>query len=263
MEDAEFNKLKRKLKKQKKKRKKQNKKSAKNKNKNTNNYNNKNTNNNTQKHDNDDITNNEYKEDKNVHVLEIDMGEIFKPVDALNDNELLSNEHEEKQSNPNNDKHTPINDKTNESKSNKNKTKTKNKNKHEKKKKKLSVNRKASRCLSQKHGCHFAENLQCSLRANPDTFCPDHPLGLVDHMFASNDPVVHLQLCPKINSSFCQFYTGKSHITSMAYHKYLDRRKAEDKIAWQAVRKTVGGRFTLDLCKAVRGIPRTNGNEVC
>eukprot|EP01083_Nonionella_stella_P265849 900035_1 len=108
----------------------------------------------------------------------------------------------------------------------------------------------------------FGENLKCCLNANPDKFCCDHPVGLVDHMFASNDPKVHLQLCPSINKTWCQFYTGKSHVTTMAYHKYLDRRKERDKIAWTHARQNVANRFTETLCVALRGMNRTNGNEV-
>ncbi len=144
-----------------------------------------------------------------------------------------------------------------------NQSQNKTKKKRKKKKKKLTVSRKASRCLSQKHAGHFADNLKSCLNANPNIFCADHPVGIIDHMFAGNDKEKHLKLCPQINSKWCHFYTGKHHVTTMARNSYLDRTDDKHNISYQEVRQLTANKFDESLCNALRGLNRTNGNEVC
>eukprot|EP01084_Bolivina_argentea_P290106 498267_1 len=80
-------------------------------------------------------------------------------------------------------------------------------------------------------------------------------------MYASNDPEKHLKLCPRINSPWCSFWTGKPHITTMARNSYLDRTDEKVGISWEEVRTRVSERFDMSLCVALRGVNRTNGNE--
>ncbi len=140
-------------------------------------------------------------------------------------------------------------------------TKSNKKQKKKKKKKKdITVSRKASRGLSKKHAIHFADNLKIILDNNPKTFCPDHPVALIDHMYAGNDCEQHLKLCPAINATWCQFHTEKTHVTTMAHNKYLNRMDKRDAMSYNIIRARVATRFDEELCVALRGIgTSTNG----
>eukprot|EP01083_Nonionella_stella_P303744 1052598_1 len=123
------------------------------------------------------------------------------------------------------------------------------------------VNRKSSRCLSDKHATHYKELLKVCLNQNVDTFSTDHPVAILDHMFAGNDHDKHLKLCPEINKDWCHYHTGRPHQTTMAYHKYMDRTNKYHKRAYEMVKSKVQKRFDDKLVYALRGAERTNGNE--
>eukprot|EP01083_Nonionella_stella_P190981 707203_1 len=123
------------------------------------------------------------------------------------------------------------------------------------------VNRKSSRCLSDKHATHYKELLKVCLNQNVDTFSTDHPVAILDHMFAGNDHDKHLKLCPEINKDWCHYHTGRPHQTTMAYHKYMDRTNKYHKRAYEMVKSKVQKRFDDKLVHALRGAERTNGNE--
>ena len=126
-----------------------------------------------------------------------------------------------------------------------------------KKPKKPKTCRRASNVLSDTSKAYARKYIGKNLVLNPDTFCTNHAIQVLDHMFAGKH--LHHQTCPH----WCQRKENPNHLTILPRGQYYDRFGDEDhELAYDTIKPFLESRFSEENCKRLHGLPRTNGNEV-
>ena len=120
--------------------------------------------------------------------------------------------------------------------------------------------RAARACLSESIQKYFTTLTKIALIIHKDDLKTEHIMDIALHIFNGKQHDTCPEWCRCVDESGC----WNGHKTTLPRHNYKDRHnKIADKYAFRVLVGIIADRFDQDNCNRLRGLRRTNANEVC